>query len=171
MKPMRTYTGTWLIVATVSLVAGCATQTAPTTQNTQPPKPAPIVQPEPGAASLPATGRVAIVAPNHAQVTDDQVRSYVMAHGVPRTVLASNVAIVSTRLVSSQQVRTLLHSARLNVSDQEPMWLVILSGKFVFSGPPGQTPTFPIGVEVFDAQTGNLMQYGGLPRAPRETVQ
>jgi hypothetical protein len=86
---------------------------------------------------------------------------------MPRALQATNLAILSTGFISSKEVRSLLHSARLGVPDEEPMCLVIMSGKFVFSGPPGQTPTFPIGVEVFDARTGNLMQYGGLPRPPQ----
>jgi hypothetical protein len=45
-------------------------------------------------------------------------------------------------------------------------WLVLLTGRFTFAGPPGATPAFPVGVEVFDARTGNLLQAGGLPRLP-----
>jgi hypothetical protein len=77
------------------------------------------------------------------------------------------VAILSTNFISNQQVSSLLHSAPIGVADEEPMCVVILSGKFIFPGPPGSTPTFPIAVEVFDARTGNLMQVGGLPRPPQ----
>jgi len=89
-----------------------------------------------------------------------------LSHHIPAAVQASHVAIVSTNFITSKDVRTLLHSAKLGVPDDEPMCLVILSGRFVFAGPPGQTNTFPIGIEVFDARTGHLLQSGGLPRAP-----
>jgi len=158
---MRARAGALLIGAALSLAGGCAKQ---------PPPPVPVVEPAPGAVGLPATGRTAITAPANAQITDAQVRDFVMSHHVPRA-RATNVAIVSTSFISSEHVRTLLHSAKLGVPDQEPMCLVVMSGEFVFSGPPGQTLTFPIAVEVFDARTGNLLQYGGLPHPPQPVTR
>jgi hypothetical protein len=48
--------------------------------------------------------------------------------------------------------------------------LILLTGRFTFSGPPGVTPAFPVGVEAFDARTGNLLQAGGLPRLPARSA-
>ncbi len=159
MKQMRALAGALLIGAALSLAGGCEKQ------SNEAPKPVPVVEPAPHAVSLPSSGRAAITPPANAQITDAQVRSFVLSHHVPRAE-ATNVSIVSTSFISSEQVRSLLHSAKLGAPDQEPMCLVIMSGKFVFSGPPGQTLTFPIAAEVFDARTGNLLQYGGLLRSP-----
>jgi hypothetical protein len=40
-----------------------------------------------------------------------------------------------------------------------------MTGRLTFARP-GVTPAFPVGVEVFDARSGNLLQAGGLPRLP-----
>jgi len=159
--------GGWLLGtgATVSLVWGCAKHSG-ITPGTQPPKPIPIVEPAADAVGAAHTGSAAIVPASGGLITDAQVRTFALSHHIPAAVQASQVAIVSTSFISSKDVRVLLHSAKLGVPDDEPMCLVILSGKFAFAGPPGQMPTFPIGVEVFDARTGHLLQSGGLPRAP-----
>lgn len=172
VKHMRASSGALLIGALLSLTSGCSKQSPQVPkQSTKAPKPITPVEPAPGAVGLPASGRAAITPAANAQITDAQVRSYVLSHRVPRALQATNVVILSTSFISSQQVRSLLHSANLGVPDQEPMCLVIMSGKFVFSGPPGQTPTFPIAVEVFDARTGNLLQSGGLPRQPQAAAR
>jgi hypothetical protein len=131
------------------------------------PKPVPIVSPAPGATGLPAVGRPAITPFANATITAAQVRSYVLSHRVPFALRATNVTIRSISFVNGAQVRAALRSARLGVSDREPLCLVVMSGTFVFTGPPGRPPAFPIGIEVFDARTGHLLQSGGLPRAPR----
>jgi hypothetical protein len=149
-----------LAIGTLSLAA-CAAQ-----PHGQAPVPPPIVEPPPGAAGAAAVGHAAIAPTGPAGITDDQVRAYVLSHRVPATVQTTNLAILATRFITAQEVRQMLHSARLGLPEDEPMCVVVMSGKFVFAGPPGQTPTFPYGVEVFDARTGNLMQSGGMPRLP-----
>ena len=147
-----------LIGVALSFAAGCGKR---------PPAAVGSFEPDPGAVGKPASGRAAIpVSPPNSQISDAQVRSYVTSHRIPHA-QATDVAILSTSFITSQQVRSLLHSANLGLPDDEPMCVVVMSGKFVFSGPPGATPTFPIAVEVFDARTGNLLQAGGLPRAPQ----
>jgi hypothetical protein len=148
------------VCLTLSLSTGCARQPK------EPPKTVPVVEPAPGAAGSPASGIRAITPAASAQITETQVRSFVLSHHVPRA-QATNLAIVSVSFITSEQVRSLLHSPKIGVPDQEPMCVVIMSGTFVFSGPPGHTVTYPIAVEVFDARTGNLMQSGGLARPPQ----
>jgi hypothetical protein len=150
-----------LVTGILSLAAGCS-KSSP-----KPPNPVAPVEPSRGAVGQPPSGRPAISPPPNAQITETQVRSYVLSHRVPRALQATNMAIVSISFINSQQVRSLLHSPNLGIPDQEPMCLVILSGTFVFPGPPGTTPTFPIAIEVYDARTGNLLQSGGLPRPPQ----
>jgi hypothetical protein len=125
-----------------------------------------IVEPSPGASGLHASGQPAISPPENAQISDAQVRSFVLSHHVPRAE-AKNVAIVSTNFVSSAEVSSLLHTARIDVPDSEPTCVVVRSRNFVFSGPPGRTFRFPIAIEVFDAKTGNLLQHGGLAHPPQ----
>ena len=133
----------------------------------RPPAPVASFEPDPAAVGKAASGRAAIAAPAaNAQITEEQVRNYVTSHRLPHAD-ATNVSIVSTRLLTHQEVRSLLHSANLGLPDNQQLWLVVMSGKFAFSGPPGANPTFPFAVEVFDARTGNLLQAGGLPHAPQ----
>jgi hypothetical protein len=79
---------------------------------------------------------------------------------------AADVAIKSVSFLPGDQVSALLHTAALAVPAREPTCLVLLTGRLTFAGPPGVTPAFPVGVEVFDARSGNLLQAGGLPRLP-----
>jgi hypothetical protein len=90
---------------------------------------------------------------------------------VAGTLQATNVRIVSVTPLRNQQVSAALGTARIGVADQQPMWVVVLSGNFIFSGPPRASAVFPYAIEVFNARTGQLMQYGGLERAPRITVR
>jgi hypothetical protein len=147
-------------LANLSVSAGC------TRQPKEPPKSVPVVEPAPGAAGSPATGSPAITPVANAQITEAQVRTYVLSHRLPRAE-ATNSAIVSISFITSEQVSSLLHSAKIGVPDQDPMCLVVMSGTFVFPGPRGHTVTYPIAVAVFDARTGNLMQSGGLARPPQ----
>lgn len=149
--------------AALGLLAACAVR--PGDHAGPAPTPPPIAAPAPGPASSPALGHAAI-APAAGGITDAQVRAYVLSHRMPATLTTSDVAILATRFVTAQQVRLMLHSAHLGLPEDEPMCVVVMSGRFVFSGPPGQTPTFPYGIEVFDARTGNLIQSGGMPRVP-----
>jgi hypothetical protein len=161
---MRTCGGIFVITITLSLVVGCKKDP---TASARAPKTVAIVEPAPGAAGAHASGGAAISPPANGQITDEQVRSYVLAHRVPPAVEATNVAVVSTSFITSQEVSSLLHTARIALPDQAPMCLVVLSGRFSFRGPGGATATFPMAIEVFDARTGRLMQTGGLSSPPR----
>ncbi len=162
MKPTLERFGMSLATAATLLSAGCMGQP----MGRQPPTPVPVVEPAAGATGAPVSGATAIAPQPGAQISDAQIHDFVMVHRVPGA-LATNLTIVSTNLVTHQQLRAILHSANLGLADRAPLYLVVMSGTFVFSGPPGQKPTYPYAIEVFDARTGNLLQIGGLPRAPR----
>jgi hypothetical protein len=149
-----------MVGVALSLAAGCS--------KPKPPKPAAAFEPDPSAVGKPASGRAAIAAPANGQITEAQARDYVTSHRLPHAD-ATNMTIVSISFLPHQQVRALLHSANLGLADNAPLCLVVMSGKFAFSGPPGANPTFPYADEVFDARTGNLLQAGGLLRAPQAT--
>jgi hypothetical protein len=160
MKYVLSGAGVLLIGAALCLAGGCKKQSK------QPPPPVAVVEPSPGAPGLHASGQPAISPPASGQISDSQVRNFVMSHHVPRAE-AKNISIVSTSFISSAQVSSLLHTAKIDVADSAPTCLVVMSGDFVFSGPPGRTFKFPIAIEVFDAKTGNLLQYGGMAHAPQ----
>lgn len=151
-----------VIALSVYLVSGCASPHRP--QNA--PKSVAVVEPAAGATGQSASGRAAITPSFNSQITESQLRSYVMARAVPRTLSTEHVAVHSIAFMSSRRVSRLLQSAPLAVPGREPMWLVIMTGRFVFAGPEGATPAFPVAVEVFDAKTGSLLQSGGLPKLP-----
>jgi hypothetical protein len=161
--PIRAAVCLTLSITTLSLGAGCSRQPR---QPSEPPKSVPVVEPPQGAAGARASGMRAITPAANAQITETQVRNFVLSHHLPRA-RATNMAIVSVSFMATGQVSSLLHSARIGVPDQDPMCVVIMSGTFVFTGPPGHTVTYPVAVEVFDARTGNLMQSGGLARPPQ----
>jgi len=150
-----------LAVAGAALGAGCASH-APAS-----PRPVPVVPPASGSTGLTASGERAIIPPPGGQITDAQVRRYVQSHRIPQALKATSIDIQSISFLPSKQVSSLLHTAGLDVPAQKLTCLVLMTGTFTFSGPPGETPTFPVGVEVFDARTGNLLQAGGLPDLPK----
>lgn len=161
---MQIRAGMLMIAAALSVAAGCKQEP---TKGATAPKPVVAVRPAPGAVGARASGGTAIAPPANGQITEEQVRSYVLSHGVPPAVETANVAIVSTSFITNHQVSSLLQTAKIGVPDQEPMCLVVMSGSFRFRGPGGATSTFPIAVEVFDARTGRLMQAGGLSNPPK----
>ena len=154
-----------LLFASISLPLGC------NKKQREAPEPVPIAEPGPGATGQPATGMTAIRPKGNALISEAQVRDYVSSHPMPGALRTTDANIQSINFMTSQQLRPTLHSANLGLADDAPVCLVILNGKFEFPGPPGQTPTFSIGVEVFDARTGNLLQHGGLLHPPQMTPQ
>jgi hypothetical protein len=164
---------TWLVkgillIVSMSVASACARKTNEPTSSTKAPTPVPIVEPATGAVGLTASGVPAIaVAAAGSKITQSDVREYVLSHPLPGKIKTANVTIVSTTFLPNQEVSAMLHTPRIGVSAQEAMCVVVLSGKFTFSGPPKASATFPIAVEVFNARTGHLVQYGGLSHPPR----
>lgn len=160
-KYPRVASAALLVAVGVVLGAGCGNQ-----GSTPPPRPVPIASLASGPAEGSVTGETGIVPAASGRITSTQVRNYILSHRVPQALTATNIVIRSISFLSSEQVSALLHTAPIDVPAQQPMCLVVMTGTFVFAGPPGQTPAFPVGVEVFDASTGNLLQAGGLPALP-----
>jgi hypothetical protein len=149
------------IVLTLTVIAGLTSGC--TKPLPAPPKPVAIAPMHAGEQGLRPVGAVALAPAGGGLITEAQVRDYVSAHRIPRLLADPKASVREVSFVSGQQVSARLHSAPLPVAADEPLCLVILDGHFVFPGPPGQTPTFPVGVEVFDAKTGRLLQFGGMP--------
>lgn len=71
-----------------------------------------------------------------------------MSHHVPRAEAKKH----GDRLHQFHQQRPsqlLLHTAKIDVPDQEPTCLVVISGDLVCSGPPGRSFKFPFAIEAF----------------------
>jgi len=166
VRDSRKLTALLLLAATSVPPLGCNKK-----QREAAPEPVPVAEPAPGSTGQPATGMTAIRPASNALITEAQVRAYVSSHPMPGALRTANTSVQSIRFMSSQQVRSTLHSANLGLPDDAPLCLVLLNGQFVFPGPPGQTPTFSTGVEVFDVRTGNLLQHGGLLHPPQTTAQ
>jgi hypothetical protein len=71
-------------------------------------------------------------------------------------------SVVRVAFLTSAQVSALLGGESTGVPDDTLLCYVELQGNFTFPSPQGTTQTFTKGVEVFDAQTGNLLMDGGL---------
>jgi len=148
-----------LMLATSLLADGaCARQT-------QPPNAVPIISPAPAATGQAVRGSTAI-SPTGATITEAQVRDYVGSHPMPRA-LVTNAVIKSVTFVDAAQIGSAIQTPSLSTQANRPLALVVMTGTFVFSGPPGTKASYPIGFEIFDARTGRLLQFGGLPREPR----
>ena len=122
----------------------------------KPPTPDQLSPPQGSAAISPGTkGTPAF--------TEDDVRQYVSKHRLPNESKKLDFKITSIRFISSKEVSVLLNGASTGFPDDYPLCYVELSGTFTFSGPKGASATYPRGIEIFDAHTGNLIITGGLP--------
>lgn len=84
-----------------------------------------------------------------------------LAHTLVSSSLTS--ANMTVQFLPSKEVSARLFGEPTGLPDSTLLCLVITRGTFTFSGPEGTTVTYPIGYEVFDARTGNLLMWGGLP--------
>ena len=80
-----------------------------------------------------------------------------------RNLAAGAPTVVRVEFLTSKQVSTLLGGESIGLPDDALLCYVGLQGSFAFPGPQGPTVTYPRGVEVFDAWTGNLLISGGMP--------
>lgn len=89
--------------------------------------------------------------------TGDAVQ-YVQSHRVPHTFGSSTRPIVdSSSFMTSREASKLLNDEYIGVPDNALVCYVTFHGTFVVPAPQGQTAAFTKGIEVFDAQTGNLL--------------
>jgi hypothetical protein len=97
--------------------------------------------------------------------TVDAAREYVLAHPLPAFAGGKNEKPTITRaeFLTSKQVKQILHGAGTGFADDQLLCYVELQGPFTFSGPPRTTATYPRGIMIFNAATGNFIMSGGIP--------
>jgi hypothetical protein len=103
--------------------------------------------------------------------TTDDVKAYLLKTPVPSATRYNPQAItvVAIDFVTSKDASARLGGEPLGLPDSRLVCFALLQGSFTFSGPPGggspSQATYSNVVEIFDAQTGNLLLVGGLGRA------
>jgi hypothetical protein len=175
-----------LLALTLLLAVGCTAvsdtggsggtggATSPRPTITPPPQHTPIPFPPSGGGQLlaGAPGIKPHLGGVPAFTTDD------MANFVKTTPLPQNFGggdqptIVTNAFLTGGDLRALLGTAA-GRPDAAPVGYVLLKGHFAFlgAGPNNPPASFPYAFVLFDAQTGNLLLYGGLnqPPAPKPT--
>jgi hypothetical protein len=97
--------------------------------------------------------------------TVEAAREYVMAHPLPAFAGGKRERPTITRaeFLTSKQVTEILRGASTGFADDQLLCYVELKGPFTFSGPPNTTVTYPRGIMIFHATTGNFVMSGGIP--------
>lgn len=114
------------------------------------------------ALGLPAITPHGTVSSNSAAFTTNDVVQYVGTHLLPdATISGSKPVIKKVEFLTNQEVSMLLGGESVGTSDNTLLCYVELQGTFTFYGPRGAQVTYHIGIEVFDAHTGNLLITGG----------
>jgi hypothetical protein len=102
--------------------------------------------------------------------TTDDVKAYLLKSPVPGNVLddPKAITILTIDFIASKEASARLNGEALGLPDSYLVCFVRLQGQFTFSGPYNPqadnkptSATFTTLVEIFDAQTGNLLLYGG----------
>jgi hypothetical protein len=149
------------------------TGAVPTSTITPPPAHTPIAFPRGG--GQPPVG-VAGIRPHLGGVpafTTDDMAAYVKQNPLPQNFGGNDQAtIVTSQFLAGGDLKALLGTSA-GRPDEAMVGFVLLKGHFAFlgAGPNSPPPSFPYAYVLFDAQTGNLLMYGGLnqPHAPKPT--
>ncbi len=132
------------------------------------------------AAATPPPTPAAYPAPQYVQVgglpaisasggmTREAVTQFVTAHPVPPGFVTSGTPKLSRlELLSSAAVTKLLLGEPTGLPDTAMVYFVVEQGSFTVTSPMGKATTYPVGYDVFDATTGNLIMDGGLSATPQ----
>ncbi|HEX3092556.1 MAG TPA: hypothetical protein VHW72_08050 [Candidatus Angelobacter sp.] len=97
--------------------------------------------------------------------TVETAREYVMAHPFPAFAggKGKKPTITRAEFLTSKQVKEILRGASTGFADDQLLCYVELKGPFTFSGPPNTSVTYPRGIMIFHAATGNFVMSGGIP--------
>ena len=96
--------------------------------------------------------------------TVEAAKEYVLANPPHAFATGKNEKLTITRaeFLTSKQVKEILRGANTGFADDQLLCYVELKGPFTFSGPPNTTVTYPRGIMIFHAATGNFVMSGGI---------
>jgi hypothetical protein len=124
-----------------------------------------VTSPQSGSLGLPAIQPTLPKTPSPRFTTVD-VRTYLRTHPFMSGPLVKGATstIVAIQFMTSKQASELMHGASVGLPDSALVCYVKLHGPFTqvnASVPPGaeQLPPAEFGVEIFDAETGNLLMW------------
>lgn len=93
-----------------------------------------------------------------ARFTSADAAKWVSAHAVPHTFVSAKPTVGQIDFITSGEASTRLKGETIGIPDSSLVCYVPFYGNFTAIGPPKSKPvTFSKGVEIFDAQTGNLL--------------
>jgi hypothetical protein len=91
------------------------------------------------------------------------VVDYFKTHNLPKNGGdLSQIQVSSLEFLTSKEVSRRLDGEPTGLDDNEKIGFVILTGQFLFTGPPGRSARFNQAYAAFDAVTGNLLMIGTL---------
>lgn len=121
----------------------------------------------PTGTGQPVAGSAAITPHLHAvpaYTTDDMV-TYVKSHPLPGNLASGSAPTILQAAFLPGATVTQLLGTPIGRSDATLVGYVELQGSFAFVGAvPATSPVYPYAFALFDAQSGNLLMFGGLER-------
>jgi hypothetical protein len=117
-----------------------------------------------GTPRRPQGAEALTVNPGAAQpFTQEDVVNYFKTHNLPKNGGdLTQLKVSSLEFLTSSQVSQRLDGEPTGLEDNDKIGFVTLTGRFVFTGPRGQSAQFGRAYAAFDARTGNLMMIGTL---------
>lgn len=107
--------------------------------------------------------RTAVVGSSMPSFTADDARQWAQSHGIPHASVVGKLTVSDVIFAPSWKVSATLGGEDMGVPDSSLLCLVELHGSVTFTNPRVGPVTYPVAYEVFDAETGNLIVFGGHP--------
>ena len=95
--------------------------------------------------------------------SQQDVSDYFKTHNLPKNGGdVAQIQVSSLEFLTAKEVSSRLGGEPTGLDDNERIGFVILTGQFLFTGPPGQSARFNQAYAAFDAVSGNLLMIGTL---------
>lgn len=159
----------WLIIAGITLISIMLTGVYSTSQPATAPQIKstsqllPNSHPNPNSKNSVPLGVPAIFPQNGNQITESELRSYVLQHGFESNASDNHqFTIVQIIQMDNSAVEIAIGGEMTGLPSTRLIWYVVLDGTFVFSGPSSVGYiTYHRAFEIFDSVSGNLIMIGG----------
>jgi len=109
------------------------------------------------AAIVPRASTDSALTISGAKFTSADATQYVSSHRVPHAQSSANPVVDAAVFITSQEASTRLQGETIGIPAGSLVCYVTFHGSFTVSAPPNKTVIYTKGVEVFNAQTGNLL--------------